>query len=492
MSSESISLGGKVLPMGVGAESREAAELAVIPAAARHWTGVALGSLVIAGLLSLAVVIGRLPIISPFIADPLFFKRCLVVHVDLSLFVWFYGFLAAIAALQAPRANARIGRAGLWMSVGGVFSMLAGAVIPGAEPVLANYVPVIDHPVFLIGLGLFFGGVLTVLLSNLLAPRGKTVGGLPDDAAQGVQAAAVAVVLAAATWLTALAGLPRGLDPWTFYEFTAWGGGHVLQVANVCAMLAAWLWLLRRATGVQVMSARAARCWFILLLAPHFAMPLLTWRGSLNTLYIDGATQLMTWGIFPVVLGVLFISVRHLRRHAVAATDFIARAARAGFIASAGLIVMGFILGAMIRESTTLIPAHYHASLGAVTVSFMAAAYLMFESVARDRMRRETLMSGIRRARPQLVCFAWGQAVFAAGFGIGGWFGLGRKSYGAEQHVRETGEFIGIVIMGLGGLIAAAAGLWFLFLSLREIRGWLVRHETPSLPIQPTHSNNGP
>ena len=40
-----------------------------------------------------------------------------------------------------------------------------------------------------------------------------------------------------------------------------------------------------------------ARVLFTLLVAPHFAMPLLTWRGSLNTLYLDGATLLMRWSL---------------------------------------------------------------------------------------------------------------------------------------------------------------------------------------------------
>jgi hypothetical protein len=492
MASESFRLSGEVLPKTETAagEARPFVATPEVPAAARHWTAVAVGSLVVAGLLSLSVVIGRLPVISPLIADPLFFKRCLVVHVDLSLLVWFYGFLVAMAALRTPRGGERIGRAGLVMSVAGVLAMLAGALVPGAEPILANYVPVIDHPVFLLGLGLFFAGVLTILLRNLLAPPGSVAGGLPADAARGVQAAAVAMMLAAATAVTALAGLPAGLDAPIFYEFAAWGSGHVLQVANVCAMLAAWLWLLRRATGVRVMTATAARRWFILLLVPHFAMPLLTWRGSLNTLYIDGATQLMTWGIFPVVLAVLSLCVRHLKRHPLKTGDVVARAARAGFAASAALTLLGFALGAMIRESTTLIPAHYHASLGAVTVSFMAGAYLMFESLAAGRGRLEAARNRLRKARHQLAGFACGQAVFAAGFGIAGWHGLGRKSYGAEQHVRTTGEFFGLGVMGFGGLVAVAAGLWFIFLALREIRRWREPAAPPERsihPIRPTH-----
>lgn len=457
-----------------------------LPAAARHWTLLAVGSLVVAGLLSLSVVVGRLPAIAPLITDPMFFRRCLVVHVDLALLVWFYAFLATLAVLRAPSRAMAADHAGLGLAVAGVAAMLAGAVVPGALPVLANYIPVIDHWLFLGGLATFFSGLLVVLVRRLLVAAPASAGGLPGDAAQGVQAACVAVVLAATTWISAQAGLPAGLDPWTHHEFSAWGAGHVLQVANVAAMMAVWLWLVKRATGSPALSPRAARLWFTLLVAPHFAMPLLTYRGALNTLYIDGATQLMRWGLFPVATVVLAICARHVVRHPLPPGDPLAWAARAGFVASAGLTSVGFLLGAMIRGSTTLIPAHYHASLGAVTVSFMAAAYLVLEA----GRGREALARVGRAAARQLRLFGAGQVVFAAGFAVSGWFGLARKAYGSDQVTRGAGEIAGLWIMGFGGLVAVAGGLWFLFLALRELRAWRRSAATAHALPHPTYTHH--
>src|SRR4051812_25353511 len=98
--------------------------LAVAVADAQRWCALAVGSLVIAGLLSLAVVVGRLPILSRIIDDPLFFKRCLVVHVDLALVVWFYAFLAGLISLTIGRAGSRIRIAAFALSVSGVLAML--------------------------------------------------------------------------------------------------------------------------------------------------------------------------------------------------------------------------------------------------------------------------------------------------------------------------------------------------------------------------------
>lgn len=433
----------------------------------RLWLGLALGSLLLAGLLSLSVVLGRLPGLSRIIDDPLFFKRCLVVHVDLALVVWFYAFASSLAALRVAQRAGVIEWLAFGTSVVGVLGMLAGGLVRGAAPVLANYVPVIDHPLFLGGLGLFFTGVLVFALRTVNARTTRSQGKLSKDAAIGVQACGVALVLAAVTWVSARSALPEGLERHTFFEFSHWGAGHVLQVANICGMLAVWLWLVARITGDAVFSAGAARVLFSALLAPHLIMPLLSWQGALHRTYVEGATWLMRWGIFPVVLFTLCLCVRYLRRYSPHVPSAEARMMTAGFGASVGLTLLGFVLGAMIRGSTTLVPAHYHASLGGITAAFMTATYLLIEVFGRDTKPADVIAKRWRSARRQLLCFGGGQAVFAIGFAIGGAYGLGRKTYAGEQHVRSLGEQIGLGVMGLGGLVAAAGGVWFLILVLR-------------------------
>ena len=45
--------------------------------------------------------------------------------------------------------------------------------------------------------------------------------------------------------------------------------------------------------------------------------------------------------------------------------------------------------------------------------------------------------------------------------------------------MRSAGEVAGLLVMGAGGLVAVAGGLWFLFLVLREIRRWWTRAAAP-------------
>jgi hypothetical protein len=474
----------------------EATRVAGIDPIARLWFALAVGSLVVAGLLSLAVVVGRLPVLSRIIDDPLFFKRCLVVHVDLALVVWFYAFIAGLLTLIRRGEPGR----GEWLTfsvtLSGVLAMLAGGLVRGAQPILSNYVPVIDHPLFGAGLAAFSLGLLLTLVHALAAPADAN-SPLPADARLGLRAAALLVVVAGATWVSARAGLPEGVDAYTRAEFLAWGPGHVLQAANTAAMLAVWLWLVETATGARVLPPRAAGGVFAALILPQSAMPLLTMRGTLDTLYHSGATQLMRWAIFPAVVLVATWSLVHLwrHRHAAPRRTPAGRAAVAGFTGSLGLAALGMILGACIRGSTTLVPAHYHASLGAVTLAFMTAAYLVCRHERRTKLsltganggdgvrgkptpripQRPSVKSLWSAARRQLALFGFGQAVFALGFAIGGAYGLGRKAYAAEQHVRSAGELTGLLVMGAGGLVAVAGGLWFLFLVLREMRGWWTR-----------------
>ncbi|MBI5771707.1 MAG: cbb3-type cytochrome c oxidase subunit I [Verrucomicrobia bacterium] len=434
---------------------------------ARGWFALSIASLVVAGLLSLALVVGRIPVISDWIADPLFFKRCLVVHVVLALVVWFHASAGAwISLLSTDRSHHPAGRAALWAAATGVALITFSGAMRGSTPILSNYVPVVEHPLFLVGLACFFGGTALCFGTALHAPGTHL---LPAATATGLRASAVAFCAALIAFFAALRGLPAGLPAATFYEFLFWGGGHVLQVANVCALLALWLFLLHRSTGRPALSARTAVFCFAALVTPHLAAPLFALGGTMTRLYHDSATELMRWGIFPAVLVVTGFCVRHAWRH-----DLLRDRLRrhdplvVGFLGSVGLTLLGFVIGATIRRTDTVIPGHYHASIGAVTLAFMAGAYEFTRMVGAPGAWRPSAWL----ARTQLALFAIGQSVFALGFALAGHFGAGRKTYANEQQVRSLGELTGLGFMSLGGLIAVVSGVLFLVAMVRQIAAW--------------------
>lgn len=444
--------------------------------AARAWFLVAIGSLVLAGLLSLLLVLGRLPGLGPLLGDPLLFKRALVVHVDLALIVWFQAGTAAFLALGPGRGvSGRVSGWAIGLAVVGLAGMLIGSGVRGAEPVLANYVPVIDHPLFLAGLAAWFTGS-SVFFAAALRPRGGPV----DAVGVLLLAASAANLVAAATMLGAWRTTPRELPATVYYETMFWGGGHVLQAANVATMLALWIWVLGRWSGGAVLGPRAAAGLAASLVAPHAILPLLAWAGTTTTAYMSVATQLMRWTLFPAALIVLACGLRHVWRHrrrAAAGIDH----RLAGLAGSAALALLGFVLGAMIRGSSTLVPGHYHCAIGAVTLALMTAAHDFCGAAAPAGSRA----NGFRGARLQVLLFGGGQAVFGLGFAVAGVFGLGRKQYAGEQHVRSVGEFLGLGAMGVGGLVAVAGGLVFLAMMLRAVHGWRRSGFSPFLRSTP-------
>jgi len=439
---------------------------------ARRWLGVAVLSLVLAGMLSVALVVGRAPGLCELFTDPLFFRRGLVVHVDLALVVWFNAFLAALVFLVPSRRPVGVvARLGSTVAVVGIVLFVLAAGMPGAAPVLSNYVPAIDHPLFAVGLLAFGAGVLMALLDRRLLPGAEAGPGffpVPASARTGVRAAALAVVLAALTFGASMLVVSRALPADTYYELVAWGGGHVLQLAGTAGMIAAWLILLSRVLGEDPVDRRLAAWLFAALLAPVLAAPALALAGPEHNGAHTAFTTIMRWGIFPVVLTFLGLCLRAVWRARRARRLPLRHPALVAFGASAALALTGFVLGALIRGANTMVPAHYHASIGAVTVAYMAVTYPLLERVGLPLPAGRTG----RLIAWQPAVFAAGQLVFAVGFAIAGAGGMGRKTYATDQHVEGLSHTLGLAVMGLGGLIAVTAGVLFLWV---VVRAWLGR-----------------
>ncbi|MCQ3951053.1 MAG: hypothetical protein DPW14_14700 [Planctomycetes bacterium] len=444
---------------------------------ARGWASLAFFSLLVAGLFAFIPVIGRTPGLSQLIEDPTFAKRFLVVHVDLALLVWFGAMELALFQLLPARVAPNPLRRGAVISAWlGTLLMLASLAWP-AEPVLSNYVPVLDHPVFLLGLGLFGVGMLGGFVTGPLTlsheePRSSLL--LPAGAMPGLRACALAFIMAVITMAASAQSLPSTytrdpLYPLHFFESTFWGGGHILQVANVAAMMSAWLLLLAPLLRRNPISRKTATLLFAGLILPHLAGPLVALQGAQTGSYFSAFTELMRWGIFPAVLlmlGILIAKLVRASRRGELATGWWRSPAFAGFAASAGLTITGFLCGALISGSNVLIPAHYHASIGGVTVAFMAAAFPLMEHLKLGSLGPRA--SRLSAWQPWL--FGVGQVTFVVGLALAGLHGMARKVYGAEQQVSTAQQTTGLAIMALGGLLAVAGGGLFVALVIAAWR----------------------
>ena len=416
------------------------------------WIILAVTTLALAGALALSLVVGRAPFIAELIDDPRFFRRALVVHVVLSLWAWFFAYAAGLRSMIDGPGNRWRFKLARLTAAGGVGAMVVSSAM-GAEPLLVNYIPVIDHPLFLVGLALFFGGA-ALEICRWPKARPSVDRNVPASAAIAWRAASVPMALGAIVFAITWFKMPGDLPADIYYELLFWGAGHTLIVVSLLVMLGAWFYLLRDWRGRSPVGAKLSLLISAALVAPWFAAPFMALAGPTSGTYIRGFTRLMQFGLaFPVGLALIVCALRCGR-------SGVNRAARWAFVISAAMTAVGFGLGAMIRGSDTMIPAHYHASLGAITVALMALTYVLLEEKGWAPNKRWWP----KFARLQPLAFGVGQLVFALGFAIGGIFGADRKTYGSDQVVDSVGAIIGLGTMGIGGLIAVAGGGGFLLL----------------------------
>ncbi|GAG60586.1 unnamed protein product, partial [marine sediment metagenome] len=274
----------------------------------------------------------------------------------------------------------------------------------------------------------------------------------------------IAFGLAAMTLVISLINRPVGVGVDVFYELVIWGTGHLLQLVSTIAMIAVWIILLTKVLGKSPVSARGSRILFWAMVLPWIIAPFLAMQGTTTSTYRSGFTHLMQWCIFPITTIFLILCVKsviHAWREGIINRKVLADPCFSGFAVSAGLTILGFGLGAAIRGSNTMVPAHYHASVGAITVAFMAVTGLILKafgfSIDTKKLRRAFAW--------QPALYGIGMLLFAAGFGFAGTHGMGRKVYGAEQAERSLAETLGLGIMGVGGLVAIAGGLLFLWIA---------------------------
>src|SRR5262245_26562519 len=136
---------------------------------ARAWLWLGLFSLLAAGLLALLLVVARNPWLVHLFPMENFFHTALVVHVDLSVLVWFIAFGGMLWSLGVGSRWVGVAWAALAIATAGSAAMALAPFVGEGKPLLNNYVPVLQQPFFLIGLALFGAGALLLVLRTLAA-----------------------------------------------------------------------------------------------------------------------------------------------------------------------------------------------------------------------------------------------------------------------------------------------------------------------------------
>ena len=163
----------------------------LIPATTRRllagWLGLAVGSLVVAGLFAAVAAFARTPVVYRLFSAGAF-QLALVGHVTFAFTVWFVAFSGALWVYVAWRASfplsARWSWAGLGVATAGAGLLAVPAFTGAGKPYLSDYVPAIDHPLFWVGLALTGVGVGVQAVAYLVAcGRGGVARHRPADRA---------------------------------------------------------------------------------------------------------------------------------------------------------------------------------------------------------------------------------------------------------------------------------------------------------------------
>ncbi|MBX3676808.1 MAG: cbb3-type cytochrome c oxidase subunit I [Rhodocyclaceae bacterium] len=430
---------------------------------ARGWLWLGLLALIGSGVLSIVLVLSRAPQFQHLLPVGDFFRVALVVHVDLSVLVWFVSLGGILWTLSGNARALGLNRAALVISGLGTLLMTLSPFIGRGGPVMANYIPVLEDPVFLWGLVIFgAGSVLLVGRSLVAAPAWA----MPRNGAEalrsglslGLLPAVVAILAFAWSWLT----MPGDLSGKAYYEILFWGGGHALQFIWAVFMLVAWLWL-ASACGARVpMTPRIALLCFFLATVCAVAIPVayLLWPAHAVE-HRNLLTFAMGLGGGLPILPVALAALLALRSGAPLADE--TRPLRAALLSSIALFCFGGLIGFTIAGSNVKIPAHYHGCIVGVTLALMGLVYHLLPRLGYGMPARKW-------ATFSSYCYAVGQAMHIGGLMWSGGYGVQRKVAGAEQALKSASEIAAMGIMGLGGLVAIIGGLIFVVVVLMAIR----------------------
>jgi len=441
--------------------------LPIRSAAARRntsaWLILSLISLVAAGVFSILLVMARTPGVQDVIPFIDFFRVALVVHVTLSVLIWLLAMSAAFWSLGATTEQPWWDRVSFSLAALGTLVIIICPFLGAGDPLMNNYVPILQHPLFYWGLALFAAGIFSHLVRALLGrPRvAATLDGtnaLQFGITLSTLLTGFAIVAVIASWRA----LPSGMDGQIYFEFLFWGGGHVIQFSYTLLMMIAWVVLAWVSGGHFELSPRLTLVFLIFLALPVITVPFMYLAHDVTSSgHRLAFTELMKYGglsCLPLGLAVTASLWRATKPTGEA------RYLRAALISSIGLFAVGGVLGFMIAGLDIVIPAHYHGATVGVTIAFMGLTYYLLPRLGFGPIPE-------RMATWQPYIYATGQLMHIIGLAWSGGYGVQRKTAGAAQGLEGIGQTAGMGLMGLGGLVSVIGGLLFLIVAWKSLSG---------------------
>ncbi len=418
------------------------------------WLLLGLAALVIGGLYTILIVLSRTPFFQEIVPWVDFFRTALVVHVNLTVLVWFLAFAGVFWSYTDSKRCLRLGWVALVLASLGTLIIVISPFTGESHPLMNNYVPVLQNPVFFIGLGVFGSGFWLLVIRSCFTSfdsDNQTSG--ETSLRFGLFVAVVASLFALAALLLSYLGIDEGFEGLAYYDRLFWGSGHIIQFSHTQLMLVAWLWLATVSGGYLRISPRVTLFLFLLGLQPVLAAPVIYLAFDVSSGdHLFWFIQLMKYGgaIAAVPIGVATTLAIFEQWRATPGFEV----ERNALLFSVLLFGVGGSIGFMISGSTVTVPAHYHGSIVGITIAFMGISYHLLPQLGFRKVEG-------RIARWQPGIYGTGQLLHIIGLAWSGGYNVARKSTGAERGIEQIA---GMGLMGFGGLVSIIGGIMFLVL----------------------------
>ncbi len=426
------------------------------------WLMLAVGSMVVAGIFTILVVLSRVPYTKEFFPWVDFFHTALVVHVDLTVLTWFLSFAGLFWSLNSTKRCISCGWAGFWLAIVGTLVIIISPFLGAGKPFLNNYVPVLQDPIFFTGLAIFGFGFTILVLRGLVSSRpvGASISG-SGAIRFGLYTALIAALVSILALFVSWYGIPENAQGKYFFELLFWGAGHTLQFVHVQLVIVVWL-CLATISGIRLkITPRIVLFIFVIGLIPVLLTPVVYLAFDVSSGdHLQAITWLMQYGggmaALPVGLAIVYSMLVNENGFPQASGE------RNALIFSFILFGAGGVIGFMISGSNTIVPAHYHGSITAITLAFMGITYHL---LPRLGFRKPVG----KMVKWQPVIYATGQMLHIGGLAWSGGHGVQRKTAGAAQGLDTLEKVVGMRIMGVGGGIAIIGGIIFLVIVFKSM-----------------------
>lgn len=418
----------------------------------RHWLLLALCALASAGLFALPPVILRGPYFENILPTKLIFATSLILHVNLSVLVWILAIAGSVWSLAARPRFYLLYRMIAWTATIGMVLMVSSAFLGNPMPVENNYVPMLQNLPFIIGLSLFGAAIFFQVLLVLALHFHHA---MHNPLHFGMYAAAFIILLSFIGFAISSHMIDAfdDLGAHAFYERFYWAGGHVLQLAYATLMVVAWLWNSGERDTHSPFPSRLIKLLFafnVLLAIPAPFMQL-----QYDDLYssIDYFTKHMrdADGIVAAIIGITLFwqLLKHVSKEQLRSPVYVCT------VFSILLFGIGGMLGFMITQVNTVIPAHYHGSIVAITLAGMGLAYHLLPALGYGKPEGK-----IAIIQPWI--YSAGQTMHVSGLALMGGYGALRKAPGTSPQIHTM---LGKTMFFSGGALAILGGLLFIIVA---------------------------